>query len=119
MAKRQTRRAVSLNRDVYVAASKHAFRSGKTLSQLTTEAYRALGVDIPDTHHTPVEVAAKAMAHKRPIVGIATPNGKLEVRLVHSFLRVKRAGPIRKALGDAHADACGEPHWHENVRSAG
>jgi len=125
MAKLQTRRAVSLNREVYVSASSFAFRSGKTLSQLTTDAYRAYGIPIPDTHHMPLEVAelaAEAIRHgiprreekrdrrKRSRIGAFA-----KARIVDSFLRVQRPGPIRKALGDAHADVCGEPYWFEKV----
>lgn len=109
MAKKQTRRSVSLNRDAYVAASKEAFRRGMTLSQLTTEGYRALGIKLPETHHAPLEVAQKAADGKGEL---AMP-GKLHVRLVGSF--IKRPGPIRRALGDRVADSMGEPMWNDHL----
>lgn len=126
MANRQSRRSVSLNRSVYVAASMHAFRAGKTLSQLVTESLRSAGITIPDTHHTPIEVAELAAEairhsiparddryyrHKRMRVGSVA-----SAKVVESYRLIKRDGPIRRALSDAHADACGEPHWHEKQR---
>lgn len=126
MANKQTRRAVSLNRHVYVAASKAALRRGMTLSQLTTEGYRALGIDVGETHHTPVEIAERATtAIRHGIVKREEDRGRREQprmatpfsspRLLGSYLRKQRPGPIRRALGDAHADACGEPMGVQRV----
>lgn len=126
MARFQQRRSVSLNRSVYVAASKHAFRVGKTLSQLVTESLRSAGIEIPDTHHTPVEIAqlaAEAIRHSIPARDDRYYQRKrmrvgkvASAKVVESYRLIKRDGPIRRALSDAHADACGEPHWHERVR---
>lgn len=129
MAHRQSRRAVSLNREVYVEASKFAFRKDVTLSQLTTDALRSHlakhGVTIPPTQHVPIEIAehaAEAVRHgivrreqrrhqrKRHSIGEVA-----SARVVDTFLRVKRPGPIRQALGDGHANALGEPHWYQMI----
>jgi hypothetical protein len=114
------RRSVSLHRDLYVAASKLALRRDVTLCQLVSDALRAYGVDAPETAHVPREIAernAEAIRH-----GIVAREDRQDrrrraaltaVRLVGSYRT--RPGPIRTSLGDAHADACGEPLWKEPV----
>lgn len=46
MAKKQTRRSVSLNRSVYVAAAQEAERRGMTLAGLVEHALGSIGVPI-------------------------------------------------------------------------
>jgi hypothetical protein len=114
VAKRQSRRAVSLSRPAYVAASIEALRRSVTLSQLVTDALRAYGVEIEETDHQSVEVAQIAKERRTWRVKWRTTLSAFnETRLTNSYLRILRDGPIRRALGDAHADACGEKRWVE------
>lgn len=116
MAKKQTRRAVSLPRHVYIAATALAYSRGVTLAQLTTDALRAFGVVAAESYHVPVEHAQAAKEAREHGRWKVRPGSS--VRLLESYERVRRDGPIRKALGDAHADALGEPHWYERRRVA-
>lgn len=60
MARRQTRRTVSLNRALYDAAMREADRRGVSLAELTSLALRAIGVVAPKTVHTPKALAMRA-----------------------------------------------------------
>lgn len=65
MAKVQTRRTISFSRVAYDAALEHASRLGISTAELATQALRAFGVAIPETHHTaPVPAAATRKAQK-------------------------------------------------------
>lgn len=64
MAKVQTRRSVSLNRDVYVAALRHALRSERALSLLVTDALRAYGVSISDAYVSAISRKEEADARR-------------------------------------------------------
>ena len=97
MALKQTRRSVSLNRQLYDAATAVASERGVPLAQLVADALRAAGVKAPSTH-IPVALvqrAIKARSRKRKVISGAAV--------------MKRIGPIRKMLGDEIADMCGEP----------
>lgn len=110
MAKSQTRRSVSLNRDVYVVSSKYALRTDVTLSQLTTEALREYlkkrGVSLPDVEHVPVEIAERAATAIRHGI-VAREERRYSGRVTDSYRLLP--GPVRKALGDAAAEYVGEP----------
>lgn len=97
MAKIQTRRSVSLNRQLYDAATATAAKRGVSLAQLVADSLRAAGVKAPSTH-VPVELvqrAVRARSRKRKVISGAQA--------------LKRIGPIRQMLGDQIADMCGDP----------
>lgn len=100
MARKQTRRSVSLNRAVYAAALAAAHARGKSLSELVTDSLRASGVAIPETEHTALEVVQHAQI-QRAKIGVV--RAKLDAAIA------KRPGLIRQQLGDQIADMCGEP----------
>lgn len=60
MAKKQTRRSVSLNRSVYEAAALEAERRGKTLAGLVELALGSIGVPIAEH---PRQTRAQVLAH--------------------------------------------------------
>lgn len=60
MAKKQTRRSVSLNRSVYEAAMQEAERRGKTLAGLVEFALGSIGVAIAEH---PQQTRQQALAH--------------------------------------------------------
>lgn len=97
MAKKQTRRTVSLNRSVYQAALEEAHRRGKSLSELVTEGLHLAGVVLPETEH--VELAVVQHAQER----------RARLKAVKQKLDAAVPGPIRRALGDDIANALGEP----------
>lgn len=91
MAKKQTRRGVSLNRTVYDSAKRIAADRGMTLAGLVELALREQGVDVPEyPQQTPAQVAAHP-------------------RAVRERVSVCRPGLIRRMLGDGIANAMGEP----------
>jgi len=86
MAKKQTRRSVSLNRSAYEAAKLEAARRGVTLSVLVESALASIGV--PVVVH-PQQTPAQVKAARRDVA--------LE----------RRPSRERQVLGDQIADACG------------
>lgn len=65
MARVQTRRAVSLNREVFDAINKAAASDGKSVARFITDLARAAIADIPDTVHfgpTPIRERAVRVA---------------------------------------------------------
>lgn len=102
MAKRQSRRCISLNRIDYEAAKQEAARRGVSLSGLVEAGLVALGVPLvahprqsPELVRVAIERRAESMAARRgdQIEGqIASP---------------PRPSRERQMLGDAIADACG------------
>jgi hypothetical protein len=64
MAKKQSRRSVSLNRALYDAAAELADTQGITLAQLVADSLRAAGVNAPSTWHMEPSVVARAVARR-------------------------------------------------------
>jgi hypothetical protein len=97
MAKKQTRRCVSLNRIDYEAAKQEAARRGVTLSGLVESGLALLGVPLvahpqqtPEIVKVTLDRRAESMAARRALV-TAQPRPSRE----------------REVLGDRIADACG------------
>ena len=88
MAKRQTRRCISVNRSAYEAAKLEAARRGMTLAALTEAGFAAIGVTFAaHPQQTPelVQVSAERRAQSM----------------------AKRPSRERQVLGDEAADALG------------
>jgi hypothetical protein len=101
MARKQTRRCVSINRFNYEAAKQEAARRGVSLASLVEAGLAALGVPIvahpqqtPELVQRSVESRARAKAVPVPVsVSVPAP--------------VRRPSRERQVLGDQVADACG------------
>lgn len=108
MAKRQTRRGVSLNRMVYNAAKRAADQQGKSLAHFVVDALRAAGVDLPATTHAQIADVRRAAKTRSRL-----PQDRLAPKSASALSPLKkqprREGPIRRALGDEVADRIGEP----------
>ena len=97
MAKKQSRRCVSLNRRAYEAAKQEAAHRGVTLSALVESGLSALGVQVvAHTQQTP-DLAAVSTARRAEIMA-ARRDGSAAPR---------RPSRVRQVLGDQAADAFG------------
>jgi|SRR5271154_604258 len=97
MAKKQTRRTISLNRSDYEAAKQEAARRGVTLAALVEAGLSAIGVAVvahpqqsPDLVRASAARRAESMASQRKAAD-----------------RIRRPSRERQVLGDQVADACG------------
>ena len=64
MAKKQTRRTISFNREVYEAAKRAADQQGKSIAHFTEDALRAAGVEMPATLHMKLDAARLALKNR-------------------------------------------------------
>lgn len=97
MAKTQTRRCISINRDDYEAAKQEAARRGLTLAALVEAGLAAIGVPtVTHAQQTP-EVARRSS--ERRAENLATRRAQ--------EVPPRRPSRERQLLGDAIADACG------------
>ncbi len=96
MAKKQTRRSVSLNRSVYEAASQEAERRGKTLAGLVEFALGSIGVPIAEH---PKQTRAQMLAHPARMADRVADR--------RHDIKPRRASRERQVLGDHVADAYG------------
>jgi len=97
MARQQSRRSVSLNRNVYEAAKEEADRRGLTLAGFVEASLAAAGVPIVE-HVQQSPDLARANATRRAARGAAR---------VAAAAKVRRPSPERHLLGDHGADAHG------------
>jgi len=97
MAKKQSRRSVSLNRSAYEAAKQEAARRGVTLAALVESALAAIGV--PVVEHTQQTVALVQVSAARRAKSVAA------CRADEGLPR--RPSRERQLLGDQVADAYG------------
>ena len=97
MAKKQTRRSVSLNRSNYEAAKLEAARRGVTLTALVEEGLAAIGVPVV-MHPQQTPELAQAIAARR--AESVTTRNKAQVA-------PRRPSRDRQVLGDQAADAHG------------
>lgn len=98
MAKKQTRRTVSLNRAAYDALSTAAKERDVSQSQLVLDALRAYGVEIPDeTRHYPPSQVRYAQLMRSQGGTRKVTNGRKVVSVIRAF------------MGHEIADALGEP----------
>jgi hypothetical protein len=98
VAKRQSRRSVSLNRSVYEAAKKEADRRGQTLAAFVESAIAAAGV--PVVAH-PQKTLAEVEAHP------ARKAKRISAR--RNDTKPRRPSRERQLLGDGVANALGFP----------
>lgn len=95
MAKKQTRRSVSLNRGAFDAAKQEAANRGVTLAALVEAGLAAIGVSfVAHPHQTP-ELVQRSAA------------GRVESRAQPKTLSVRKPSRERQVLGDHVADAYG------------
>ena len=99
MAKKQTRRCVSLNRGAFDAAKQEAANRGVTLSALVEEGLAAIGVSFAVHPQQSPELAQKSAARRAENRGQS--DGQSEV------VPVRRPSRERELLGDRVADAYG------------
>lgn len=104
MAKKQTRRSVSLNRNDYEAAKLEAVRRGVTLTALVESGLAALGVPVV-AHPQQTPELARANAVRRAESVAARRDGKIKTR--RPSLDTRRPSRERQLLGDQAADAFG------------
>lgn len=103
MAKKQTRRCISINRSDYEAAKLEAARRGVTLAALVESGLAALGVPVVVHPQQSVELVQMTAARRAE---------NAEARAERAA-RAARAAPVprlsreRQVLGDLVADACG------------
>jgi len=125
MAKKRTRRSISVNRAVYATAKRAAERRGTSIAHLVEDALRAAGVDLMTTHaqiaHEQQHATKKpprlpkASPTKKSLPSPREPKERLTKEPPTSPLPPKAPppkrleGPIRRALGDKIADWAGEP----------
>jgi uncharacterized protein (DUF1778 family) len=95
MAKKQTRRSISLNREHYAIVKRAAEQHGLSIAKFVVDALRRAGVDLPPTAHMAFTDAQHATKQRRRQKALPAPSSG--------------SGPIRRALGDAVADRVGEP----------
>jgi hypothetical protein len=86
VANKQTRRSVSLNRDLYAAATRVADERGVTLAQLVADALRSSGVEAPRTAHMVPSVVRHAVA-RRAGVKATVISGHRVLRRISSIAR--------------------------------
>jgi hypothetical protein len=94
MAKKQTRRCVSINRADYEAAKLEAARRGVTLAALVETGLAAIGVPVVAHPQQTPELVRAAAARRAD---------SAEARAASA----RRPSRERQVLGDAVADACG------------
>ena len=94
MAKKQTRRCISVNREDYEAAKVEAERRGVTLAVLVKTGLAAIGVPVVDAPMQTPELVKLAAARRA---------ASIEAR----EKAVRRPSRERQVLGDQIADACG------------
>lgn len=94
MAKKQTRRCISVNREDYEAAKVEAERRGVTLAVLVKTALGAIGVPVVESPRQTPELVRIAAARRA---------ASIEAR----EKTVRRPSRERQLLGDQIADACG------------
>ena len=97
MAKKQTRRSVSLNQSVYKAAKREAARRGVTLSALVESALAATGVPVAAHPQQSRELARSNAARRAK--SVAARRGTTNEN--------RRPSRERQVLGDHAADAFG------------
>ncbi len=97
MAKKQTRRTISLNRSDYEAAKEEAARRGVTLAALVEAGLSAIGVSIV-AHPQQTPDLVRASAARRAESMTARRKGAEKIR---------RPSRERQVLGDRVADAYG------------
>lgn len=95
MAKKQTRKSVSLNRTVYTVLMAEAARRGVSAAVVIDSALKALGLDVPATTHQTAEEIAR-MRKARGYRAVSRPK---EIRRYPSR--------ERQVLGDELADMLG------------
>lgn len=100
MARKQTRRTVSLNRGVYDAIMRAAAKRKVSAAELVVLAVRSLGVRIPKTQHMDPS-AVKSMARAKGY-SVVKPARRTE----GAFVRL-RPSRERQLLGDGVANAMG------------
>ena len=100
MARKQTRRSVSLNRAVYRVIMQEAARRGSSAAAVIDDALKALGLIIPaTTHQTADEI--KRMRKARGYRVVKPP------RRAEGAAPIMRPSLERQLLGDGVADAMG------------
>lgn len=99
MALKQTRRTVSLNRDVYNKALEHANAQGQSLAELVTAGLLALGLKLPVTHR-PLSHAQKAQAMRE--------RSRSASKVTARIRRGKPIGVVRIGSAKQRAVAAGE-----------
>lgn len=67
MAKRQTRKSVSLNRAVYEAVKLAARQQDKSIAHLVEDALRTAGIKLPATTHMLLSDVQRAALNKPPL----------------------------------------------------
>ena len=94
MARKQSRRCVSLNRNVYEAAKLEAARRGMTLAALVESGLSAIGVSVVAHVQQTPELAAVSAARRADSVASRASSERAPSRERH-------------VLGDQIADSCG------------
>lgn len=74
MAKKQTRRSISLNREHYAIVKLAAEQSGLSIAKFVVDALRRAGVDLPPTTHMAFPDAQHAAKQRRRRKGFAAPS---------------------------------------------
>ena len=97
MAKKQTRRSVSLNRNDYEAAKMEAARRGVTLSGLVEAGLAAIGVPLVAHPQQTPELVHVTAVRRAQSVAARQAGGSGE----------RRPSRERQVLGDQMANACG------------
>ena len=95
MAKKQTRRCISLNRGAFDAAKQEAANRGVTLAALVEEGLAAIGVSFAAHPQQTPELVQKSAARRAESQASPTPAA------------VRRPSREREVLGDSVADAYG------------
>ena len=109
MAKKQTRRAISVNGRAYKAAQKEARRRGVTLAALVELGFAALGIEIePHPQQTPKLATANAKRRRESMAAQQKPKAtKAKAKRRPESIPTKLPSRERQLLGDAVADAHG------------
>lgn len=97
MARTQTRRCISINRNDYEAAKLEAARRGMTLAALVESGLAAIGVPVVAHPQQSVELVQLTVARR---------SESMEARAAR-LAPVRRPSRERQVLGDRVADACG------------
>lgn len=99
MAKKQTRRTVSLSRPVYDAITHEAARRQVSAAVVVEDALRLAGIDVPAVEHqTPAAVAAMRAGRGYAVVAVRPGN---------RLMPANRPSLERQLLGDGIANALG------------
>lgn len=97
MARKQSRRCVSLNRNAYEAAKLEAARRGMTLAALVESGLSALGVSVVAHVQQTPEVAARGAVRRAESAASRRAGDSSE----------RAPSRERQMLGDSIADSCG------------